>query len=556
MTTPIGSTTIEVRADVKNFDRDVVAQADSAGKKASSTFSATLRGSAIGTAVGNLAANGLAGAASAIKDFATGSVAQFAAVEDATGAAGVQFGNALPSVLRFSEEALGAFGLSKRAALDAQNSFGTLGKSAGLAGEPLAQFAGDLTGLAGDLASFKGTTTEQAIEAVGAALRGEAEPIRAYGVLLDDATLRQEALALGLIKTTKDALTPQQKVLAAQSAILKQTSDAQGDFARTSDSTANTQKRLEAATENASAKLGEKLAPIVTAVRQKFLDLITALTDTEGGFQQKVVPAAQAVGGAISAVTEFVGDNQTAFQALGAVIVTLTAITLTYSAVLAVQAAGGLLAFLKATKLVTAATKVYTAVQAALNLVLLLNPIALVVVAIAALVAGIVIAYKNSETFRTIVQAVFKAVAKAVLGAVDAILGAIEGVFRALSKLPGVGDQFGRIADSIAGARGKVDALGRAINGLPSSRTIVITTVTRQVTEGARDRNASRRGTVPGQAGLSTFGSVGGGSLETFETSTVDTDPVVETLLRIEARIGSLVRDYQTMSRQGQAATV
>jgi hypothetical protein len=36
-----------------------------------------------------------------------------------------------------------------------------------------------------------------------AALRGEAEPLRAYGVFLDDATLRQAALSLGLISTTK-----------------------------------------------------------------------------------------------------------------------------------------------------------------------------------------------------------------------------------------------------------------------------------------------------------------------------------------------------------------
>ena len=71
---------------------------------------------------------------------------------------------------------------------------------------------------------------------------GESEPIRNYGVLLDDATLRQEAFALGITKTTKDALTPQQKVLAAQSAIFKQTTDAQGDFARTSDSAANAQR--------------------------------------------------------------------------------------------------------------------------------------------------------------------------------------------------------------------------------------------------------------------------------------------------------------------------
>ena len=70
-------------------------------------------------------------------------------------------------------------------------------------------------------------------------MRGEAEPLRQYGVLLDDASLRQAALELGIISTTKNALTPQQKVLAAQALIYQQTGTAQGDFARTSDGLAN-----------------------------------------------------------------------------------------------------------------------------------------------------------------------------------------------------------------------------------------------------------------------------------------------------------------------------
>ena len=95
---------------------------------------------------------------------------------------------------------------------------------------------------ASDLASARNTSTADAIQAISAGLRGESEPLRRYGVLLDDATLRQEALGLGIIKTTKEALTPQQKVLAAQSAIFKQTTDAQGDFARTSEGMANSQR--------------------------------------------------------------------------------------------------------------------------------------------------------------------------------------------------------------------------------------------------------------------------------------------------------------------------
>jgi hypothetical protein len=115
--------------------------------------------------------------------------------------------------------------------------------------------------LSADLASFNNTSPEEAALALGAALRGEAEPIRKFGVLLDDASLRQEALAMNLISTTKEALTPQNKVLAANALIMKSTVDAQGDVGRTASSAANQQRILSATLEDVQAKLGEKLLP-------------------------------------------------------------------------------------------------------------------------------------------------------------------------------------------------------------------------------------------------------------------------------------------------------
>ena len=61
---------------------------------------------------------------------------------------------------------------------------------------------------------------------MGATLRGETEPIRAYGVILNERDVKERAMAMGLISTTKDALTPQQKTLAAQAEILAQTDSA------------------------------------------------------------------------------------------------------------------------------------------------------------------------------------------------------------------------------------------------------------------------------------------------------------------------------------------
>jgi uncharacterized protein YukE len=176
-------------------------------------------------------------------------------MQEALSKVNVVFGRGAKEVENFANSAAKNLGQSKQAVLDAAGVFGTFGKAAGLAGTDLALFSNDFTTLATDLASFNNTTPEEAVQAIGAALRGEAEPLRRFGVLLNDATLKQEAMALGIYDGS-GALTAQQKILAAQSAIYKQTGDAQGDFMRTSDGLANSQRTLSATFENVKANMG------------------------------------------------------------------------------------------------------------------------------------------------------------------------------------------------------------------------------------------------------------------------------------------------------------
>ncbi len=166
---------------------------------------------------------------------------------------GVLFGESSKEIEKFANGAAQSLGQTKQQALDAAANFAIFGKSAGLSGQALVSFSTDFVSLAGDLASFNNVSQDDAINAIGSALRGEAEPLRRFGVLLDDATLKNAALELGLISTTKNALTPQQKVLAAQKVIYEQTSAAQGDFARTSDGLANQTKILTAELEKYKA---------------------------------------------------------------------------------------------------------------------------------------------------------------------------------------------------------------------------------------------------------------------------------------------------------------
>lgn len=218
-------------------------------------------------------------------------------MEESLSKVNVVFGKGAREVEKFATGAVRNLGQSKQAVLEAAGVFGTFGKAAGLAGTDLATFSNDFTTLATDLASFNNTTPEEAVQAIGAALRGEAEPLRRYGVLLNDATLKQEAMTLG-IYDGKGALTAQQKILAAQSAIYKQTNDAQGDFMRTSDGLANSTRTLAATFENLKAKFGAAFieqAKTATAninfLAQQFEKLPTPVknsTNAVEGFIQKV----------------------------------------------------------------------------------------------------------------------------------------------------------------------------------------------------------------------------------------------------------------------------
>ena len=89
-------------------------------------------------------------------------------------------------------------------------------------------------------------------------------------------------MALGIVNTTKNALTPQQKVLAAQALIYKQTSDAQGDFERTSGGLANQQRILTAQLENVKTTIGSALLPIVLEITTFFATYLLPIIEKLG----------------------------------------------------------------------------------------------------------------------------------------------------------------------------------------------------------------------------------------------------------------------------------
>lgn len=277
----VGSAYVTLLPSARGFGRKLESQVGGESRKA---------GLGIGAVFGKAFAVAGAGIASAkVVDFLRGSITAASDLAETQTKVNQIFGkDGVKAVRAFASRGAKALGQTRQEVLDAASTFGIFGKAAGLSGKDLAKFSTSFAGLSTDLASFFNTDPSQATEAIGAALRGESEPIRQFGVLLDDATLRARAFKLGLIKTTKQALTPQQKVLAAQAEIYAQTKDAQGDFARTSGGLANQQRILSAQFKDLQATIGKAFLPVATKV-VKFLNNLGPAFDSVRPFLQPLL---------------------------------------------------------------------------------------------------------------------------------------------------------------------------------------------------------------------------------------------------------------------------
>lgn len=358
---------------------------------------------------------------------------------------GVIFGDSAKEIEGFAATASQKLGLSKRAALDAAAGFAILGSGAGLTGKELTAFSTDLTGLAADLASFNNTSTDEAITALAAGLRGESEPLRRFGVLLSAAAVEAKAMEMGLAKTTKE-ITDQDKVLARQALILEQTTKQQGDFARTADGAANKQRILAAEVENTKAKIGEGLVPAYQTLLENLIPVAT-WTGQNADLMTKLGIAIAAVSAAVITLNYTIKAIQitmTVFTAVAAglriVMLTLAAATgsanaaqilaeLTYK-----NSTAAAIAYTIAEKARTAGTWLATAAQTALNFVMTANPIGVVLVALGALTAAFAILYDKSERFRNMLQSVWewlKKVGEYIKSVGTTFIGDITDLFRA-----------------------------------------------------------------------------------------------------------------------------
>jgi len=147
-----------------------------------------------------------------------------------------------------------------------------------------------------------------------------------------------------------------------------------------------------------AAAAGKTLPGQLNILRESFSNMAGELVG-------QLVPAFTALLGTFTGVLSVLGQYKGVLPVIVIAMVGLGAAVVTVNAAIA--------AWTAVTMIAQGAAKAWTAAQWLLNAALAANPIGLVIVAVAALVAAFVIAYKTSDTFRTIVNRAFDAVLRA-----------------------------------------------------------------------------------------------------------------------------------------------
>ncbi|HAT1419171.1 TPA: hypothetical protein I8W13_000814 [Corynebacterium striatum] len=438
------------------------------------------------------------------------------ALEQSTGAVESVFKAQATAIKDLAADAAGAVGLSANQYQEFASVIGSQLKNLGTAQEDLVPTTDKLITMGADLASMFGGTTADAVESLSAAFRGEYDPVEKYGISIKKSDINARLAAKGLSGLEGEALrqAEAQELLAM---LTEQSADAMGNFQRETDTAAGSAQIAAANWENAKAALGQSLLPVVTQVAEKLAGLAQVVGQHPqlfGAAALAIVGVAGAINGALLAIKAFhaaqtiiasvkaawvalntsmavtratmVAGNAAAAQSAAAWVasaaraaaawvasaarmaVAWTVSTARMVAQLAIQR-GAMLA-------ARAATLAMAAGQAILNAVMTANPIGIVIVAISALVAGLVLAYNKSETFRNAVQTAARASKAAFDVVVNVIRAVIAAIGNMISRVGGVGGAF-RGAMNIAAAAVRI--LTAPIHGLISLIQSVIGWISR-----------------------------------------------------------------------------
>lgn len=349
------------------------------------------------------------------------------------------FGGGASKINAWSKTALNSFGLSELQAKQFTGTLGAMMKSSGITGKGLVDMSENLTGLAGDFASFYNLPIEEAFEKIRSGISGETEPLKSLGINMDVTNLKAFALSQGIHKSW-DSMSQAEQTQLRYNYLMKVSKDTQGDFAKTNKTFANQVRIAQTNLAQMGATIGTKLLPVLNKM------LLAFNTGGMGSAGKVLNIVFKDMGSAIS----FVQQHLTTFKAVLAGV---------GSAIAAIKIANFVQGF-KSLESVIKLVKGFQKVSATFQLVrmgavgfggaleFLIGPVGIAAVAIGLLVAAGYLLYKNWGTITKAVSnnwkwlgnqasAIFKGIGKSISNNITYIKNTVSNVFKSIGTVIG-----------------------------------------------------------------------------------------------------------------------
>ncbi len=207
----------------------------------------------------------LTAAGAAVTGFGLIAARNASKLEESMNAVEVVFKEGADIIKEFGKTSATSVALSRAEFNQLASVTGALLKDVGLPMDQVAEKTVMLTQRAVDMASVMDTSVQDAMSAVGQALRGETEAMRRYAVDVTEASMKSFALAQNIQKSVTE-MTMQEKKLLRMAMIMEGTSDMAGDFARTQGSLANQMRQAGSEMTDLTASIGVALIPVLKEV--------------------------------------------------------------------------------------------------------------------------------------------------------------------------------------------------------------------------------------------------------------------------------------------------
>lgn len=209
-------------------------------------------------------------------------------LQQSIGGTAAVFEDASGAVNDFTKNSADLVGMSENAARTITSRLGASLKGFGMSTEEAAAQAINLTKTGADLAATLGGKTDDAVAALGSALRGEYDPLERFGIALKASEVNAKAVSMGLAdsETNVTAFAKGQATLAL---ITERSTFAQGQFGREADTAQGQAQRAQAKTADAAADLGKSLLPVYTKIQETIGFVADAFTALPGPAQTAVI---------------------------------------------------------------------------------------------------------------------------------------------------------------------------------------------------------------------------------------------------------------------------